>query len=386
MGGTVSSSRSSDVAPPAINGQVLDMVHRDGRDDLYDDTKDIGRLRSTALFIGNVDFPAQTLRGRLNRSLHRIPLADGTRLDAVITFDTQTVTGARLLLAAMWMVEQQKSDEVAEVLQLASKCRYCTLPVNITADDINIHADKTAYSFIARVLAQLMVVGRHVHFGDGSCLQFYRHGNEVRAIKDEPGFRLTVDPPPAADHLYQQHRLEHDPPVRDRIYYYNDGMWLSHSCASINASVSSLVKDKILDHFKQTHQIDDTGIFLNRYVGGGRLDGPLTQSPHAPVAECTTTLSLHGGDVRELVLTDNSHPFVAWISIADTGNNTVFATVWTTETAAPGVSEYAPFKDRFPLTTWVARVVLEVVAPFVFDGQVQQQQPQVQPPQQQQPQ
>ena len=43
------------------------------------------------------------------------------------------------------------------------------------------------------------------------------------------------------------------------------------------------------------------------------------------------------------------------------------------------------FKHRFPLTTQLARVALKAVAPFVFDGQVQQQpQPPQQPQQQQQ--
>ena len=45
--------------------------------------------------------------------------------------------------------------------------------------------------------------------------------------------------------------------------------------------------------------------------------------------------------------------------------------VQTTEAPAAGVSEDAPFKDRFPVTTQLARVALGRVAPFVFDGQVE---------------
>ncbi|CEM36236.1 unnamed protein product, partial [Vitrella brassicaformis CCMP3155] len=108
-------------------------------------------------------------------------------------------------------------------------------------------------------------------------------------------------------------------------------------------------------------------------VGGGRLDGLLTQSPHTPVAGCTTTFS-GGGRWRILVLTNTSHDFVAWIGISVWGDGTVMVIVKTTEAPAARVSEDAPFKDRYPVTTQLARVALGRVAPYVFDGQVQQQQ------------
>ncbi|CEM33927.1 unnamed protein product [Vitrella brassicaformis CCMP3155] len=97
---------------------------------------------------------------------------------------------------------------MAEVIELAGQCGNCVLPVTLSRADINTHANKT-----------LKIVSRHVHFSDGSCLQLFQHGNgEVRAIKDEPGFRLTVDPPLPINHLYRQHRQLHDPPVRSRMY------------------------------------------------------------------------------------------------------------------------------------------------------------------------
>ena len=120
-----------------------------------------------------------------------------------------------------------------------------------------------------------------------------------------------------------------------------------------------------------------------RRVGGGRLDGLLTQSPHTPVAGCTTTLS-RDGRVRCLVLTNSSHNFVAWITIVDMGDGTgkddrqealtvkchvisvcsclsaVWVDVCTTE--AP-VCERGAFKDRFPMTTQLARVALGRLAP-----------------------
>ena len=149
MGGV--NSKSTDEASPSLNDQVLDVVYRDERDELHN-VKDLGHIRRSALFFSKVDFPAQVLRSRLNRSLHRIRLADGTRLGAVLTFDAQTVSEPRELLAAIWMVEEQKWDEVAEVLQWASECGFCQLPLNLTADDINTHANKTV---------------RHTHRGAG---------------------------------------------------------------------------------------------------------------------------------------------------------------------------------------------------------------------------
>ncbi|CEM26491.1 unnamed protein product [Vitrella brassicaformis CCMP3155] len=220
------------------------------------------------------------------------------------------------------------------------------------------------------------MIGRHVHFGDDSSLQLFQHGiGEVRAITDEPDFRLEVDPPLAAGHLYRQHRQPQDPPVRESIIYSPDGGWVSavQGLVFTHASVSSLATFMVLIHFEETNQINEIRIDLNRYVGGGRLDGLLIESPHTPVAGCTTTLGLDG-DERLLVLTDSRHSFVAWIDIADTGND-VRVIVYTTEAAVYGSG---PFKHRFPVTTQLARVALGAVGPFVFDGQVQQQQQQQQ--------
>ncbi|CEL94686.1 unnamed protein product [Vitrella brassicaformis CCMP3155] len=193
-------------------------------------------------------------------------------------------------------------------------------------DGINTQQPQLAYGSLARVLAQLKMVGRHVHFSDGTCLQLFHHGNgEVRAIVDEPGFELGVDPPLPADHLDQQHRQQHDPPVRNRICYSATGRWREMRFTYTDASLSSFARDKIIHHFRRTHQTNGTCIGLNRRVGGGRLDGLLTQSPHTPVAGCSTTFSYDAdgiGDVRELVLTDDSHNFVAWIILLDPGDGT----------------------------------------------------------------
>ncbi|CEM29749.1 unnamed protein product [Vitrella brassicaformis CCMP3155] len=299
-------------------------------------------------------FSSDQLRSRLNNSLSRDGDGINTPQLQLVQFDPSLGMGE--LMAAVWIAEEGgRWDETREVLQWASQCGCCILPINLTADDIKTHANKTAYESVARVLAQLMVVGRYIDFGDGSRLQIFRHANgEVRAIRDEPGFRLEVKPPLPAGHLYQRHRLQHDPPVRSGIFYSDVfGRWGSSGLQTTDASVSLFAKHMILGHFYGTHQTNDTVNVLNRYVGGGRLDGLLTQSPHTPVAGCTTTFSCDGG-VRFLVLTDSSHDFVAWIFILDLADGTVNVCVVTTEAPAARASKDAPFKDRYPVTTQLA--------------------------------
>jgi len=191
----------------------------------------------------------------------------------------------------------------------------------------------------------------------------------VRAIKDEPGFRLDFNPPLPPGNLYQQHRQQHDPPVHSRIRYW-DGRWVSDGLPHDYASLSSFAKYMILERFDKTHQTNSTGRSLNRRGDGGRLDGLLTQSPHTLVAGCTSTLSRKGdiGDERALVLTNSSHTFVAWTIISsDFGDGSVSVAVETTE--AP-VCASGAFKDRFPLTTQLGSEALGRGPAVVFDGRV----------------
>ncbi|CEM00910.1 unnamed protein product, partial [Vitrella brassicaformis CCMP3155] len=326
---------------------------------LFSSIKDILRLRATCTWLRGL-FRAAQLRDRLRHSLGSqagLRRAVNGQQVQLLRFDDEQF-GTHDLLAAVCVVEEGGWDEMGEVIEVAGQCGSCDLPVILTADDINTHANKTAYVSAPRVLAQLKMVGHHIHFSDDSCLQLFQHNGEVRAIIDEPGFRLEVDPPLPAGHLYQQHRQPHDPPVRESIYYSTaNAGWVSIPGAYPHASVSSLAKYMVLHHFSETHQTNDTSITLNRVVGGGRLGDLLTESPHTPVAGCTTTLGLHG-DERRLVLT-----------------NSIWVSVYTTEAAVCGSGA---FKHRFPVTTQLARMVLRAVAPYVFDGQVQQQQQQQQ--------
>jgi len=69
------------------------------------------------------------------------------------------------------------------------------------------------------VLAQLKMVGYHIVAGER--LKVFQNGadtQDVRVIRDEAPFRLTVDPPPPAiPQHYHQHRQPNDPPVSTPI-------------------------------------------------------------------------------------------------------------------------------------------------------------------------
>ncbi|CEM03354.1 unnamed protein product [Vitrella brassicaformis CCMP3155] len=338
--------------------------------------KDVVRLRATCTWLREL-FGAAQLRDRLSHSLGSQAglrrAVNGQQLQLLRFDDNQF--GTHDLLGAVCVVEEGGWDEMGGVIELARQCGNCELPVTLSGADINTHANKAAYLSAPHVLAQLKMAGRHVHFNDGSCLQLFHHADgEVRAIKDEPDFRLEVDTPLHAGHLYQQHRPPQDPPVRERIGFSTDyigfltdyGRWVRLAGPGITqASVSSFAKAKILSHFINTRQTtNEKFTILNRGVGGGRLDDLLTQSPHTPMAGCTTTVSWDGR-VRWLVLTDGSRPFVAWIVISTFGNDKVRVCILTTEAAA---CEGGAFKHRFPLSTQLARVALGAVASFVFDS------------------
>ncbi|CEM03177.1 unnamed protein product [Vitrella brassicaformis CCMP3155] len=184
-----------------------------------------------------------------------------------------------------------------------------------------------------------------------------------RAIKDEPGFRLDVDPPLPPNHPYQQHRQPHDPPVRSNIDYLSPGGWLDRSVFPWDySSVSSCVKKIVLDHFRETHQTNRTSRFIDRRDDNNRLHTLMTQSPPTAVGKCTTTPSfrfhLFGQFARRLILTDAGHPFVAWITLENYTDN-VYVRIHTTESAVAGVG--GAFRDRFPQTTRLAHAVLGAI-------------------------
>jgi len=220
-------------------------------------------------------------------------------------------------------------------------------------------------------LAQLKMVGPHIDFGGGVTFQLFHHGDTLRAVKDQDGFEIDIDPPLPPNHPYQQHRQPHDPPVRSNIDYLLTEGWVQLAPLPWDSSsVSSFVKSIVINHFKKTHQASSTDRAIDRHVDSNRLLNLLTQCPHTPVEGCTTTTSARfaaGLSSRNLVLTNARHSFVAWITVMHDGNShTVQVWVMTSESAVCGVGD--AFKDRFPQTTRLARVVLgAIISAILFD-------------------
>ncbi|CEL98355.1 unnamed protein product [Vitrella brassicaformis CCMP3155] len=227
--------------------------------------KDVVRLRATCTWLSEL-FGETQLRDRLSHSLGsqeglRRANVNGQQVQ-LLRFDDDRF-GTHDLLAAVCVVEEGDWGEMAEVIELAGQCGNCELPVTLSGADINTHANIMAYMSAPRVLAQLKMVGRYIHFSDGSCLQLFHQGNgEVRAIIDEPNFELQVDPPLPAGHLYQQHRQPHDPPVRNSIEYSTDnGRWVSFGGQGfIDASVSSFATTSKRLTRPITHGLHSTGV------------------------------------------------------------------------------------------------------------------------------
>ncbi|CEM02134.1 unnamed protein product [Vitrella brassicaformis CCMP3155] len=154
------------------------------------------------------------------------------------------------------------------------------------------------------------------------------------------------------------------------ITYFPLEGWRPLTPALNFSSVSSFAKNAIICHFKDTHEIHTctTESSIDKHADNGRLGTIMTQSPDMPVGGCTTTMSSCASGVRSyyrlIVLTNASHPFVAWISFTLYWN--VGVVIETSEPAVCGVGR--AFKDRFPQTTRLARVVLgAVISAMVFD-------------------
>ncbi|CEM01614.1 unnamed protein product [Vitrella brassicaformis CCMP3155] len=200
-------NHTADRCGATINDESLDFLHKADRDALH--TRfEVGSLRATAHFLWEVDFSPYVLRTRLNRCL----VAKG--LHTIIAFDTQL--DRHLLLKAIWLVDTQQWTEVANALKLALQCGFRTLPITMSVQDIQRHTTKQAYLAEPRVLAMWKMIGRHVNFGGNYCRfeLFDQPGGGVRAIKDEPDFELTINPPLPATHPYHPHIINDKPPCQ----------------------------------------------------------------------------------------------------------------------------------------------------------------------------
>ncbi|CEM20422.1 unnamed protein product [Vitrella brassicaformis CCMP3155] len=284
--------------------------------------RDVLHLRKTCKWASGL-FGAPQLRQLLSQwtTDDELSTQAGLRRTAngqqLLTFDDQQM-GEGDLLAALCVAEAGGWSEMSEAVELAGQCGNCQLPVRLTAADLHQYPNKTAYLAAPRVLAQLKMVGPHIHFGDNTTFELFRYGNTLRAIKNQAAYEMDINPPLPANHLYQQHRQQHDPPVRSRIGYAPSAGWVVAVTPYNYSSVSSFVKSIVIDHFAGTHQINTTARTMDRHVDNNQLHTLMTQSPHTPVEGCTTTTSFRLTDFfayRRLVLTGTGRSFVAWITV-----------------------------------------------------------------------
>ena len=127
-----------------------------------------------------------------------------------------------------------------------------------------------------------MIVGRHIVFRRRNgqhvgTFELFRDPatNEIRAIRDEPEFALTLSPPlpttavhPLQQHPFQQHAKDDDPPVLASFKYDDEaGEWVPDWTGLIDASTSNFIMT-ILLHYKRFTgpPPTSTSVEINRYT------------------------------------------------------------------------------------------------------------------------
>ncbi|CEL98440.1 unnamed protein product [Vitrella brassicaformis CCMP3155] len=341
---TVPSSRQA--VPPARGNEAIDFIHSLGRDAIHT-LEVIGILRCTAAFLSQIDFSAAVLRNRPGRCLA------AKQLDGTIAFDLQLET--KLVLKAIWLVDTQQWTEVANALKVARQHGFCQLPITLAVADLERHDSKQAYLADARVIALWKMVGRHVNFGGqlGRFELFDQPSGGVRAIKDEPGFELDINPPLPPAHPYRTHTINDNPPVRSTIHPQGDS-WTTGGEVLTQASTSAFIMRIIM--VPSAANLGWTPwVAVNRHAHGGVLDGLMNNSPHQPPDRCTAVVAGRGDDrdppveYRILLPTAFDGPFVASIILSTSANtNTVFVSALTNEPPVGNASD--AFKDRRPAT------------------------------------
>ncbi|CEM35285.1 unnamed protein product [Vitrella brassicaformis CCMP3155] len=351
MGNDVTVPSSRQALPPARENEAIDFIHSLGRDAIHT-LEDIGILRCTAAFLSQIDFSAAVLRNRLGRCLA------AKQLHGIIAFDSQLET--KLVLKAIWLMDTQQWTEVANALRFAGQRGLCQLPITLAVADMQRHDSKQAYLADAGVIALWKMVGRHVNFGGhyGRFELFDQPGGGVRAIKDEPGFELDINPPLPPAHPYHTHTINGNPPVTCRIREQG-GSWTAGAEVITDASASAFVMRVILPPPVANWGVTPW-VYVDRHAHDGVLDGLLNHSPHQPPNGCTAVVasrvdSSHPPlEYRTLLLTPFDRPFVAWIDLCifpnNTQNKTNIVTVSVVTNEPPVGDASAAFKDRRPAT------------------------------------
>ncbi|CEM22831.1 unnamed protein product [Vitrella brassicaformis CCMP3155] len=324
------------------------------------------RTTSTQWMTCSAAATLRALRLRLSAGLERSGLAD------VIRFADDL--GGPYVAQAIWLVEKQRWDEVADALRLAGQLGFCHLPLTLRLQDLQEYTSKEAYLADARVVAQWTIVGRHV-WGAGS-FGLFRQGGLVRIFKNLPGYELTLSPPLPPSHPYQQHIDRDDPPVAHQLCF-NGVEWAPDTKNDLftEPSVSSFIMGTLLQ--TATHRMTDAGGIVGRLFRrkagkqSHKVDALLSllAHPHHGIpwlAGCTAICASQWRQAAscELLLTPFNSPFVAWIRIYRLDCDALFVHVMTTE--APAV-DYGIFKECFPQATSMARPVLSRAAPLLFD-------------------
>ena len=200
------------------------------------------------------------------------------------------------------------------------------------------------------MIALWKMVGRHVNFGGqlGRFELFDQPGGGVRALKDEPGFELDINPPLPPAHPYHTHTINDNPPVRSTISWQG-GSWTTDAAVLTHASASAFFMATILaspisnegwtpwvavdlyaghTRHRGRHTSIHQGLFpllcvgLFRHDHGGVLDGLLNHSPHQPPDRCTAVVARRRDDsdppdeIRHLLLTPFDGLFVACVGLA----------------------------------------------------------------------
>ncbi|CEM20081.1 unnamed protein product [Vitrella brassicaformis CCMP3155] len=305
--------RSRQDGSPVLNNQYIDFIHALGRDALHT-LPDVGSLRSTANFLAQVDFSAAVLRNRLGRCL----AAKG--LHTIIAFDAQLESP--LLLKAIWLVDTQQWTEVVSALKLAVQLGRCHLPVTIAGQDLQRHTTKQAYLAEPRVVAFWKMIGRHVEFGGdlGRFELFDAPGSRMHAIKDEPGYELTLHPTLPGGHPFQAHVHNDNPPIEHRIGFTTEGGGWVAGGARVEASALSFIMNKILDPSREG-LAQSTDAWVDRRVNGNRLGNMLAVSVHNPpenayaVTAYTQEAAGAYSEVRDLLITALDSPIVAYVEL-----------------------------------------------------------------------
>ncbi|CEM11159.1 unnamed protein product [Vitrella brassicaformis CCMP3155] len=324
---------------------------------------------SDLITVAHLKATARPIRNALRPIIRRIRLPKAievARVGGLVQFDNQLSHGD--VMKAMWVVEEGGEGgwgEVAETLRFGF---LGAAPFLCAVDARRPQCGLPPSQWPARRRTQL----------------FRHNNNEIRVIRNEPNFAITLSLPlprpnrpvhPFSQHPFTHHAKPHDPPVCCRMKWDNGVGWVTIGVndGAVDASASCMLKRRML-----AHRMLAVGGFTDHQqwwsVRRGHLDRIITQSPHTPLDECSDVLAWEWASkrcVQTHVLTTSGDPFIACIFfvIPPCNYQDVRVYISTTEAPAAGVPHDAPFAQGFPRTAAKVRRVLGPITAIVLDGQ-----------------